>query len=282
MSEETTTQKIKDFLKLNGSPYNPPSSLEFPSGLKNSNYYMNFYFSEYVAPGINDPAKTVVRSSVRLPIPANLINDTSVQYQQAKLGAAVGLAASESNNNGTAMITAGIAKSAASNPSIQNAISKLLPSKVSSVLGTAFSVAGGVSETASYVTGISLNPFLAMLFETPNFKKHNFSWKLIPNNQQESLIINKIIATFQANMLPTTNGWAFSYPSVVNLSLYANDPQSFYLYDFKTCVVEDFKVNYAPGNQPAFFSNSSAPAAIEISLGLTEISIWTKNDIIRA
>jgi hypothetical protein len=83
-------------------------------------------------------------------------------------------------------------------------------------------------------------------------------------------------------MLPSLNyGSVFSYPSIVNISLYANDPTSFYLYDFKPCVIEDFKVNYAPGNQPAFYTNTSAPAALEISVGLTEIAIWTRSDIQR-
>jgi hypothetical protein len=139
----TIVGSVVDLLKLNNPAYNPPTPLEFPFGLTNRNYYMNFYFSDYKAPGLNQKPITVINASIRLPIPSQLINDTAVHYQQDKLGAAVGAAAYATNNNATEMVAAaGVAASA-------NNIIKKLPSSARQAISGVGTFFGGAANTYS-------------------------------------------------------------------------------------------------------------------------------------
>jgi hypothetical protein len=81
-------------------------------------------------------------------------------------------------------------------------------------------------------------------------------------------------------MLPgisNAGGVFFSYPEILQVKLFPKDE---YLYRFKPCVVESVSVNYAP-NGPSFYRQSQAPTAIDFSISLQEIEIWTKADYLR-
>ena len=73
---------------------------------------------------------------------------------------------------------------------------------------------------------------------------------------------------------PGTGGVFFSYPEILQIKLFPKDD---YLYRFKPCVVDNVSVNYAPNN-PSFYRETGAPTAVQFSVSLQEIEIWTKND----
>lgn len=124
---------------------------------------------------------------------------------------------------------------------------------------------------------------MSVSFETPQFKTHRFSWKLVPRDQVESNSIKNIITTIKKAMLPGVknlggviqNNLLFDYPDIVEIFLTPNE----YTYNFKRCVVKSFNVNYAPGNSPAFYRGSNAPVAVDIVIELQEIEYWTKADM---
>jgi hypothetical protein len=135
---------------------------------------------------------------------------------------------------------------------------------------------GGGGAQLLALKGIAQNPFMTMLFQSPNFKSHSFSWVFAPRNQQESLMIAQIIEAFKFNMLPGlaagTAGTFFSIPNIADISLY---PANKYLYRFKPCAVKSVTADYAP-NGPSFFIDSFAPTHISLSIEFLEIEMWTK------
>jgi hypothetical protein len=131
---------------------------------------------------------------------------------------------------------------------------------------------GGLVDQALQLTGLAQNPFLTVLFKQPEFKRHQFSWKLSPNNYRESNTLRDIISTIKSNMLPamapSAGGTLLTYPIEE------------YLYKFKPCVIESMSVNYAPAGLPSFFKRTSAPTEVTLSLSLLEIEYWLKEDIV--
>jgi hypothetical protein len=142
---------------------------------------------------------------------------------------------------------------------------------------------GGAAASASAVTGLSINPFMTVVFKTVAYKKHSLAWKLTPVNAAESVTVNKIINTLKYNELPGIAAGAalFTYPNVVQITIsnvVADQQGQYFTFVFKPAVIQAVSVNYTPGGQPAFFNNTNAPSEVEIALSLSEIELWTQND----
>jgi hypothetical protein len=146
--------------------------------------------------------------------------------------------------------------------------------------GVASALTGASAGEMLQLGGLAQNPFLTVLFKQPEFKKHTFSWKLAPNNAQESNTIKDIINAFKSNMLPAmapnAGGTLLTYPNMAMINLY---PDESFLYKFKPCVIESLNVNYAVGGQPSFFKGTNAPTLVQIDINLLEIEYWLKEDI---
>jgi hypothetical protein len=243
---------------------NPINDLTFPPDLINDkrNYYLQLQFMTYKKGSPSQTATVTPNAQqglIRLPIPNNLVNTSSIHYDEPTLGPVVGAVLDVATNSNNGVDQFG---------EIGTAIAAELSQ---SVLG------GTVSAASSLYNGNAFNPYQAVLFKSPNFRSHSFSWKLIPSEAKESDIIKKIIDLLHYNMHPGIEfiNSLFTFPSVVYVNLY---PNSEYLYKFKPCVITSLIANYAPQNTPAFYRKSNAPAAIDLTINLQEIELWTRND----
>lgn len=291
-------------------PYGQNANITFPSNLiqNDRNFYISFRFEKYEKPktASGQKVEVVPLAGIKLPLPNQLRDDKSVTYDSANFGPFVGavfdnlvnkdkVKAGIESLRGVGVDTlksmtsaawekfkSGVA-TAVDNPSA--AADKTIEA-FNATRSNAMVVGAGVEalqsrfpDLANYISsysGTSFNPYQAILFKTPNFRKHSFSWRLTPSNQQESDKIRTIIDLFQGNMLPDVafNNVLFRYPSVVNVNLF---PDDYYLYKFKKCVIESVSVNYAPHNSPSFY-RTNAPAAVDFTVNLNEIELWTRVD----
>ena len=249
--------------------------LVFPSDLiqpraagEGRNFFMSFSFMKYEKRSIQNSTFLRSEGSVRLPIPDGIRDNLSVSYNTASLTPAVGAglesfqgaegigAIPSAAIGGLAGAAVGLVQSAAdSSPDARSAI-----------------------QAAQAYYGLAVNPYQTILFEKPEFKTHNFSWKIMPKNEDESNIARNIYRTFQFHASPGVAGGAglfFSYPSRVIINLY---PSSEFLYRFKPCVIKSVNVNYAAGSNPSFFKRTNAPTAMTLSVQLQEIEYWTNRD----
>jgi hypothetical protein len=233
---------------------------------------MSMDFSAYTRRSIYEQPffRDIMR--IRLPIPSNLVEQTSVSYDKAALGSVAGAVVDtlSPNAGGSAARNAGAIASGVAVGALQN-----LTAGAERVTGQP------VGAAASSLTGITANPFQTVLFKSPEFRAHTFSWKFSPASSQESETLYNIINTFKYHSLPGllgSGGVLFSYPEILKINFQPANSTRF-LYQFKPCVVESITVNFTPSNGPSFFRDTLAPTAVEFTVRVQEIEIWTKSDI---
>jgi hypothetical protein len=249
------------------------SESTFPEDLIQSNrsFYMSFSFMKYEKRSIQNSPFLRSEGTVRLPLPEGLRDNLSVSYNTASLSPIVGAALD------------GAAGTASSGSSIGSLIaSTAANAAISGVEGFAADVllnrTGAGGQAIQAYLGLAVNPYQTVLFEKPEFKTHNFSWKIMPKTPRESEIARNIYRTFQYHASPgisTGPGVFFSYPSMAIVSLF---PSSEFLYRFKPCVIKSVNVNYAGAGAPSFFKRTDAPTAMTLSIQLQEIEYWTNKD----
>ena len=235
------------------------SVLSFPLSSEGK-YKMVFQMSDYYRPSIFKAPKININSQVTLPIAANLVDTQRVTYAEESLGALVG-AAAEGAQPG--QIAAGAL--------LRGAVGGI--ERGLSVLG-----AGAAVPAVLQQFGVAANPFLTVMFKSPQFKRHQFAWRLSPNSRDETEALKRIIDRFRWASLPralgSVGGAFLTYPNIVNVKFIPNEE---YMYVFKPCVIDSVSVAYAPNNIPAFFGRSQAPVEVELTLSLLEVEYWVQN-----
>jgi len=221
-------------------------------------YYMSLMISAYQRPSMLVPVTLQSTATICLPVPANLTDATSIQFNTV------------SRNVAVAAILESQAMGGPGGPGIEGTL-------LTATQGGLSTVVGGGGSAAAQALGQASNPFLTVIFESPAFKEHSFIWKFSPKNAQESTTVKQIINTLKYHQLPGlgAGGGAFlTYPDLFQPVLYPNSDS---LYLFAPCVLKDCVVNYAPAGKPAFFQGTQAPAEIELKLTFMEVQLWMKN-----
>lgn len=216
-------------------------------------------------------------NSIKLPIPANIQDALSLNWEiqesapLAELGAVLGGA-----------LPAGAKSTAEADPynlpaAGLKAITDAGKSFSQAKLGQQFN-AQNASQQALQLYGLAQNPALTVLFKHPHFKKHSFTWKLSPNNAQETQTITNIINNIKYNSRPGTTGFGafFTYPSIAVITF--SGATVGHLYTFQESVITDVIVHYAPVGVPAFHSSTSAPAIITLTVNFMEIILNTREN----
>ncbi len=271
---------------VNGGNYIGNSTTIFPYDLINTSsgrdFYMLFNFYQYQRPSVYTTATSASVGSIILPLPSNLIDSQSLDYQEYRLtpgtGAALDAAsrlASEGAQQG--YITASQGGAAAYQAAQGGAVSGLsnMGNAIGAILGTKL----GTTDVLQ-LGGLAVNPFTTVLFQAPSFKHHTFTWKFIPKNQKDADTLKFIINKFRYHSLPdlsmATGGTLLRYPDMV---LPAISPTG-YVYSFKHCMIEEVISNFAPGATPSFTREAYSPSAIQFTLRLIEIEFWLKQDLL--
>ena len=148
----------------------------------------------------------------------------------------------------------------------------------------------GAAKAALGGAGIAVNPYMAMLYESPSLRTHQFNWKLVAKNYNESLNIYRIIKLFKyhsAPEIPTTTGMGglLKYPQQFDVDVHHQD----FLYNIGPSVLTGMSVDYHPdgilyhvvegGNEDNPNESEKLPVSVQLSITLQEVSIVTKTEI---
>jgi hypothetical protein len=255
---------------------------QFPSDLLNDpagrSFHMAIQFMQYQRRSIFNQPFLQASGGIRLPIPNQLVDTFNVNYKEDKQEGAVG-AGIEGALQGRSMGATGFSGLNAG-AAAKGAAAGLASSIAGAALGVA-SLGNLAPAQVLQLGGRAQNPFLTVLFDSPTFKKHQFSWTLAPNNEEESNTIKNIIEMIRYHMLPAmsgaTGGTLLTYPSMAIINL---NPYDDFLYKFKPCVVESFSTNFAPAGSPSFFRRMPSPTSVTINISLMEIEYWLQEDIV--
>lgn len=238
--------------------------------------------------------------TIALPVPNNLQTSYSANYQNQELGllgagaagkinAQQGIAAAKDIGAAVQSKLAGVVGAldgggisgddAVRAGSIGAAVAGVTAAgALAGPIGAALSLGGAESVVQGILLneGTAINPHLAVLFEGVGFREHQFSYKFIARSQEESVMIDNIIKSFEFHMHPNYKAGtlAFDYPDEFEISF--SDSIAPYLYKIHNSVLKTFSVNYNGENLPLFFEQTGAPVSVEITLGFQETKIITK------
>ena len=157
-------------------------------------------------------------------------------------------------------------------------------------MATAIPGLGDIAKAGMAGAGIAVNPYLAMIYESPSLRTHQFNWKLVAKNYNESLNIYRIIKLFKyhsAPEIPTTTGMGglLKYPQQFDVDVHHQD----FLYNIGPSVLTGMSVDYHPdgilyhvvegGNEDNPNESEKLPVSVQLSITLQEVSIVTKTEI---
>jgi hypothetical protein len=259
-------------------------------------YKMSFSFQKYVRPAPGVQANSTIEKTLFLPIPRNLQESHDIDYSSASTGIAGAVAdaiqqiSQESSISSSAEAIGGAgAYGAVANRAAMSRALNASQRGIIQRLGT-YSLIGNqdVGRVAGQAFGISSNPHLSVLLNGSTLRKHRFSWVFAPETEDESKNLKDTINLFRYASLPVTTEDStafFEYPLICKIKFHPwadSIPDSEInvktgLYTMKTCVVDQFSVNYSPDGSPTFFGVNSEPGYVSFSVDLLEIEYFTAN-----
>ncbi len=261
--------------------------LSFPSDIENVKYFITFTFykDNYRGEYFNRPEKDIT-GRIRMPMPSALVETFNMGYSGQSLGTVFGYLASTGVPNDIVNILKNTNKdtietivSNASNVGARMKEDIANPNTLIAGIRYALSkFTDSGARVLDVATGTALNPYHSLFFDGPELRNHNFSFRLSPNSEKESITLKNIIKTFKLRMHPEIDGLLFKYPDtcIIELSSRVN---SFPLYTLYRSVLKGMSVNYAPNNVPSFFKNGIDPVEVALELNFAEIQPITRRDI---
>ena len=265
---ETAAQATANISKSAAAPTN---FFQFPEKL--GDYYILMRFKEYRRPSPQSNAETVPFDTFAFPIPRDLKESFDINVSDKPQNMAGGIA-----DLGTAAFRGLNADSV---------LSQVKAVAYSAALQTSEKLAGDVGDVVGQFAGVVPNPHLQAIFEGVGLRNHSFTWTFAPRNIEESAKLQEIIFKLKTNSLPAYSNLgtaALQYPPLVDIEL---RPDSSLVSDFgginnlikfKTCIVSNLSVNYAPQGLPSFFAGTRQPVMIQVTIDVMETMIQTAND----
>ena len=145
---------------------------------------------------------------------------------------------------------------------------------------------GDIDGAISKVTATAQNNFSEAIFQKINAREFSYTFKLIARNMNDAQDINKIIKFFKFHMHPELDmanaGRYFRVPSEFEIHYAYNDQKNNYLHELSRCVCKSVDVEYGSGDFQTFRQfdeEGAAPVEVSLTLGFTETTILTKQQI---
>jgi len=254
-------------------------------------YYMTIRIGPYVRPEPFREGSFVPNKTIRLPLPQELRDDTSVGYNNVDLESVADLLNGDITSGVGAVVLRNVAQAGTE---FAGGIASAIPGDL------ATQVADGVSSVLppdqlttalQQAMGVAPNPNPTVQFTGPNLREFAWTWTLLPVNEVESRRISRLISTLKAAALPRNvfndQGAILSYPDMCQLNFYpwdSDNPSGDWgwgknsIIKIKRCMMSSVNVLYTPSNTPAFFRKTQAPVAVQLTIGFKEIEYLLSED----
>jgi hypothetical protein len=190
--------------------------------------------------------KVATGPAVLLPIQSSITDQNVVGWEQDTLNPiekqAVGLSRRIMESGSTTDITGAVSQK------FTQALEDLRVSQ-SEVRTYLAGQAVGVNNLLSRLNGKVLNPNLELLFQSPQLRPFNFTFKLSPRSENEAKVVKKIIRYFKENMAPIVGdqGLFLKAPNVFKIQYqYKKNTIHPGLNLIKECALTNCSVDYTP------------------------------------
>lgn len=146
----------------------------------------------------------------------------------------------------------------------------------------------GINQFIGGISGTVLNPNVEMMYDAPDLRGFDLTFKMTPRSKQEADVIRKICNRFKKAMLPTFGGQALfgtvqapnllTIPSVCQVSFMKGNDLHPFLPQYKLCAITDVSVNYTPDGSYATFAGGS-PVATQLKITFKEMKLIFEGEI---
>ena len=151
----------------------------------------------------------------------------------------------------------------------------------------------GAKTIMERTTGAVLNPFLTAAYKGPSdMRTHDFDFKMLPQDVNESKTCLKIVNAFKRAMLPSHAGgdsktapsMLFGYPDTFTITFYIGgeklpDGPENPMFNIGRSVLTGCDLNYDTENVPLFFDGTQYPVTIEMKLSFMEIDVMYREKV---
>ena len=218
-----------------------------------------------------------ILGSVLLPVP-NAVNDAnSCSWGEDKMNAGQIMASDIAMN----AITGGVSGGVEATSKGIDAAKGIGGEEVKDALKQYFvGQATGVKSILARTQGQVINPNMELIFNGPQLRPFNFTFKMSPRDERESITIKKIIRMFKQSMAPARSEASLflKAPNTFKLQfLEGSSREHKFLPKIKECAMMGFNVNYTPDGNYATYRNS-AMVAVELSFSFQELEPIFNND----
>lgn len=145
-----------------------------------------------------------------------------------------------------------------------------------------------VNQLMSGVSGTIVNPNVEMMYEAPELRGFNLSFKMMSRSKEETDAIKAICTQFKKAMLPSfsgetlagtaTTGTLLSVPKIVKVSFMTGNGLNEYVSQFKPCAITSVNINYTPDGTWASYKDG-APVATELQITFKELKLIFADEI---
>jgi hypothetical protein len=254
--------------------------------------FLQVEFSKYDRPGPLTQVNFSPVADVKLPLPAELKDMTSVDLSSAATGGAEAVVsqiksiAQEVQGTGTGSMADLLKDSAGLGYYGLSSAANKFGSTLSSIVPGAENMAG----MAGQALGVIPNPHLSVFFQGVQIRQDmEFSWLFSPRNFGESMLIREIVNKFKQLTLPPVDTHAqnlMGYPHMVRLTLHPWDEMSSdrklkglqTMPVYKLGLIRSMQVNYSPNGLTFFKTDPPQPTFVVFTFTFTEIEVFTAND----
>lgn len=271
-------------------------SLQAYGLLDTAKYYCTLSLAEYSRPEPFDEPEFKIDKIIRLPLPAELRDDTAVAYNNIDMKL-VGDFLNEDYGSGA--MAQGLRSASAVPQALGASLSEAGGTATSLGAGMLANIAGSViTENAdSFASaiqqsmGVAPNPNPAVAFQGPQLREMGLTWTLLPTNEADSRKIRNMINYLKMRALPgnqvTDSAAILNYPYLCQVNFYPWDnggggdfgwsPNS--IIKMKRAFMASVNVNYTAGSAPAFFAGyNNEPVVVQLSINFKEVEYFLSND----
>jgi len=127
--------------------------------------------------------------------------------------------------------------------------------------------------------GIAVNPYTRVAFENVNIRTHEFSFKLVAEEESETEMAKKIERTFRKFLYPKRIGSiALQYPPMFQIRFYSNGRINPYMPNIKPCYLTGLTSTFNESTN-AMFKKTGAPLEVSLSLSFQEERTMVRQDL---
>lgn len=273
-------------------------SYTYPNNLgSNGQDYIKFDKFEYISKPINTRSRNLTEQTqisnnivnplgtVRLPIQPSITDSNNVNWGSGDMNPLAAYAAALSIQGQESLTEA--LRTATQDATKFIEATKIDPSYANALRVWLASEAVGINGLLPRVTGAIVNPNLELLFQGPQLRPFNFSFKLSPRSSEEAAQVRQIIRFFKQGMsVQKASSQIFlKTPDVFNITyMDGTDSKKEYhqsLNRIKTCALLSASVDYTPdGSYMTFNDNEHTMTSYQLTLSFSEIDPVYNDDYV--